>query len=177
MATTSPAVNGEGKVKAETPADSNSHHTSAASPSSSDATTLSTSYQLPPYTTPTPTPAHPQLTFPFPTAPSVPLPTTPHAWLPAFQGKLLQGTCGWTDASITKGNHFYPPHIHASNAVDRLRHYSATFPCVEVDSSNYAIPPSNRVASWVSVVPSHFLFHFKVWSRTNTHTHTDTHIR
>ena len=89
------------------------------------------------------------------------LPPTPCEWLPAFRGRLLQGTCGWTDASILKGRHFYPSHVHT--AVERLRHYSASFPCVEVDSSNYAIPPPSRVASWVAVTPPHFLFHFKVY--------------
>ena len=74
---------------------------------------------------------------------------------------MEQGTCGWTDSSILRGHHFYPPHVHT--AVDRLRHYSATFPCVEVDSSNYAIPPPSRVASWVAVTPPSFLFHFKVY--------------
>ena len=102
-----------------------------------------------------------QLTFPFPSARSSPLPTEPHSWLPAFAGKLLQGTCGWTDSSILRGAHFYPPHIHS--AVDRLRHYSAYFPCVEVDSSNYAIPPPSRVSSWLAVTPAGFLFHFKVF--------------
>ena len=107
--------------------------------------------------------SHPpqQLTFPFPTVPSVPLPTSAHSWLAAFSGKLLQGTCGWTDSSILKGHHFYPPHVHT--AVDRLRHYSTFFPCVEVDSSNYAIPPPSRVASWTDSTPAGFLFHFKVF--------------
>ena len=102
-----------------------------------------------------------RLTFAFPTAPSVPLPTAPHAWLAAFSGRLLQGTCGWTDASILRGHHFYPPHVHT--AVERLRHYSSFFPCVEVDSSNYAVPPPSRVASWLAVTPPGFLFHFKVF--------------
>ena len=124
--------------------------------------TAGTEAALPPalYTASHPSPAS-RLTFPFPTVPSVPLPTAPHAWLPAFRGVVLQGTCGWTDSSILKGNHFYPPHVHT--AVDRLRHYSAFFPNVECDSSNYAIPPPSRVQSWCDATPAGFLFHFKAF--------------
>ncbi len=111
--------------------------------------------------TSTPTSSAVQMTFPFSSGPApVPLPTVCHAWPGSFGGALLQGTCGWTDSSIVKApSHFYPPHTH--NAVDRLVHYSAHFPCVEVDSSNYAIPPPSRVSSWLAATPPGFLFHFK----------------
>jgi uncharacterized protein YecE (DUF72 family) len=74
---------------------------------------------------------------------------------------VLQGSCGWTDASILRGRHFYPSWVRS--ATDRLQHYSTFFPCVECDSSNYAIPPPSRVASWLRCTPPGFLFHFKVF--------------
>ena len=74
---------------------------------------------------------------------------------------MLQGSCGWTDASILRGRHFYPSWVRS--ATDRLQHYSTVFPCVECDSSNYAVPPPSRVASWLPCTPPGFLFHFKVF--------------
>jgi uncharacterized protein YecE (DUF72 family) len=36
-------------------------------------------------------------------------------------------------------------------------------PCVEVDSSNYAIPPVDRVTKWVQLTPKEFIFTFKAF--------------
>lgn len=72
------------------------------------------------------------------------------------------GTCGWTDESIGKCGRFYPGYV--KSATQRLRHYSTHFPCVEVDTSNYAIPPAERIADWASQTPATFKFHFKIFS-------------
>ena len=40
--------------------------------------------------------------------------------------------------------------------------YSVKFPCVEVDSSCYAIPSASTTARWVKRTPPGFVFHFKV---------------
>lgn len=45
-------------------------------------------------------------------------------------GKVLQGTCGWSDVSIGQCGKFYPPSIKTAEA--RLAVYSRHFPCVEV---------------------------------------------
>lgn len=34
---------------------------------------------------------------------------------------------------------------------------------VQVDSSTYTIHPASRVREWVSAVPPHFRFHFKIF--------------
>jgi len=68
------------------------------------------------------------------------------------------GTAGWSDATIRK---WYPKHIRTN--VERLRHYSTHFPCVEVDSSNYAIPHSDSIMQWLGQTPPTFVFHFKVF--------------
>lgn len=49
--------------------------------------------------------------------------------------------------------------------VQRLDVYSTHFPCVEVDSSCYAIPSATTTAKWVRRTPPGFLFHFKVSNR------------
>ena len=76
-------------------------------------------------------------------------------------GKILQGTCGWSDASIVKCGRFYP--ASAKSTEDRLLHYSRVFPCVECDTSNYAIPTPAAVERWIKCVPKGFKFHFKAF--------------
>lgn len=76
-------------------------------------------------------------------------------------GKVLQGTCGWSDSSIVKCGRFYPASVKTTE--DRLLHYSRFFPCVECDSSNYAIPSPGVVEKWLKCVPVGFKFHFKAF--------------
>ncbi|XP_062515269.1 uncharacterized protein LOC134190774 [Corticium candelabrum] len=83
------------------------------------------------------------------------------AWLVEHSGKVFQGTCGWSDPTILQCGRFYPAWV--KTAEDRLRHYSTVFPCVECDSSNYAIPSRQRVERWLSCVPQGFIFHFKAF--------------
>lgn len=71
------------------------------------------------------------------------------------------GTCGWGDESIGRCGRFYPAGIRS--AKDRLRHYSTHFPCVEVDTSNYAMPGAQRIREWMDQTPTTFKFHFKVF--------------
>lgn len=78
-----------------------------------------------------------------------------------LKGKVLQGTCGWSDSSIVKCGRFYPGSVKTTE--DRLRHYSRFFPCVECDSSNYAIPSPAVVEKWIKCVPAGFKFHFKAF--------------
>ncbi|KAK3272191.1 hypothetical protein CYMTET_19500 [Cymbomonas tetramitiformis] len=76
-------------------------------------------------------------------------------------GKVLHGTCGWSDSSIVKCGRFYPSGV--KTAEERLETYSAHFPCVEVDSSCYAIPSADTTARWVKRTPHGFRFHFKAF--------------
>lgn len=78
-----------------------------------------------------------------------------------LKGKVLQGTCGWSDSSIVKCGRFYPASVKTTE--DRLLHYSRFFPCVECDSSNYAIPSPAAVEKWIKCVPAGFKFHFKAF--------------
>jgi uncharacterized protein YecE (DUF72 family) len=70
---------------------------------------------------------------------------------------LKFGVCSWTDSTLIACGRFYPKTFKTNS--ERLSFYSTQFPCVEVDSSNYAIPPPHRVEKWVKV--KHFvLFDF-----------------
>jgi uncharacterized protein YecE (DUF72 family) len=80
-----------------------------------------------------------------------------------MDGKVVQGTAGWSDASIVSCRKFYPPGV--KNTVEKLHYYSrqGTFGCVEVDVSCYAIPLPENVAKWVAATPDAFVFHFKAF--------------
>lgn len=77
--------------------------------------------------------------------------------------KVSQGMQGWSDRSLEKCGKFFPPRNSSSS--DKLSFYSrgGGFACVEVDSSNYAIPSRDTVSRWVSSVPKDFVFHFKAF--------------
>lgn len=75
--------------------------------------------------------------------------------------KVLMGTCGWSDDTLLRCGRFYPASVRS--AEDRLRHYSTHFPCVEVDTSTYAIPSKVSVRRWLQAVPPGFVFHFKAF--------------
>ena len=56
---------------------------------------------------------------------------------------------------------FYPSWVKSPE--DRLKHYSQLYPCVEVDSSTYAIPRLDAVDRWIKATPSTFIFHVKAF--------------
>jgi hypothetical protein len=71
--------------------------------------------------------------------------------LPALPtGKVLQGTCGWTDASLASCGKFYPAACKTSE--QRLAHYSRHFPCVEVSACECV--PVLKHMTWASLAPS-----------------------
>ena len=53
-------------------------------------------------------------------------------------GQIRVGTASWTDPTMTASGVFYP--AAATTAEERLHHYAATFPLVEVDATYYALP-------------------------------------
>ncbi|MEW5319310.1 MAG: hypothetical protein WDW38_010470 [Sanguina aurantia] len=75
--------------------------------------------------------------------------------------KVLMGTCGWSDESIQRCGRVYPPMIRSSE--ERLPVYAQHFPCVEVDTSCYAIPRASVTSKWVENTPPGFKFHFKAY--------------
>ena len=92
---------------------------------------------------------------------------------PTAPRRVLQGLCGWSCASLQRCKRFFPSHS-ATHSLDKLRFLSggAGHGCVEVNSSTYAIPSSDTVASWMHATHSShthssrtdpFVFHFKAF--------------
>ena len=71
-------------------------------------------------------------------------------------GRILIGTCSWSDKSLLESGRFYPP--EAATPEGRLRYYAQHFPIVEVVSSYYAIPAQRTAALWAERTPDGFIF-------------------
>ena len=66
-----------------------------------------------------------------------------------MSGQILIGTSSWTDPTLIKDGHFYPP--EAKTAEQRLRFYASRFPLVEVDSTYYALPAERTAELWNAI--------------------------
>lgn len=84
-----------------------------------------------------------------------------------MDGRILIGTCGWTDKTLIEAGTFYPP--DAKSAEERLRFYAETFPIVEVDSTYYAPPSEANAVRWLERTPSDFTFNIKAYSLLTNH--------
>jgi len=75
------------------------------------------------------------------------------------KGKVRTGTASWTDPTMTAPGVFYPK--GADSAEERLRHYAAQFPVVEVDATYYALPYKRMAEAWAERTPADFVFDVK----------------
>src|SRR5215212_4520306 len=82
-------------------------------------------------------------------------------------GRILIGTSSWTDPTLVKEGHFYPP--DASSAEKRLRYYASQFPLVEVDSTYYFPPSESNSVLWIERTPPEFTFNIKAYSLLTNH--------
>jgi uncharacterized protein YecE (DUF72 family) len=82
-------------------------------------------------------------------------------------GRILIGTSSWTDPTLIKQGHFYPP--EAKSAEARLRFYSEQFPLVEVDSTYYFPPSERNAVLWIERTPKDFTFNVKAYSLLTNH--------
>ena len=64
----------------------------------------------------------------------------------ALGGKVLMGTCGWSDESLLKCGKLYPSHV--KSAEDRLHIYSRHFACVEVRGGRGPAPTGGSWRGW-----------------------------
>jgi uncharacterized protein YecE (DUF72 family) len=82
-------------------------------------------------------------------------------------GEIRVGISSWTEPTLVKEGHFYPP--GTKSAEDRLRFYAEQFPIVEVDSTYY-FPPSERNSElWMERTPKDFTFNIKAYSLLTEH--------
>lgn len=82
-------------------------------------------------------------------------------------GRLLVGTCSWTDATLVKETDWYPR--RTMSAAERLAYYASRFPLVEVDSTYYFPPTPELARSWAERTPPGFTLDVKAWSLLTGH--------
>jgi uncharacterized protein YecE (DUF72 family) len=80
---------------------------------------------------------------------------------------ILIGTASWTDPTLVKEGHFYPPEAKTSEA--RLKYYASKFPLVEVDSTYYFPPSERNSILWIDRTPKDFTFNVKAYSLLTNH--------
>jgi len=85
----------------------------------------------------------------------------------AGEGKVLIGTCSWTDPTLLASG-WYPEDV-AKKPDERLRFYAERFPLVENDASYYAIPDQRQAKLWVERTPEDFTMNFKAFGTITTH--------
>jgi uncharacterized protein YecE (DUF72 family) len=82
-------------------------------------------------------------------------------------GNILIGTSSWTDPTLIKDGHFYPPGTTSAKA--RLEFYASRFPLVEVDSTYYFPPSEKNSVLWIDRTPAGFTFNIKAYSLLTDH--------
>jgi uncharacterized protein YecE (DUF72 family) len=87
-------------------------------------------------------------------------------------GRILVGTCSWTDPTLIGSGAFYPTEV--STPAERLRFYAQNFPIVEVDSTYYGLASERNAALWVERTPPDFTFDLKAYA---LFTHHPTQVR
>ena len=82
-------------------------------------------------------------------------------------GRILVGTCSWTDPTLIRSGRFYPP--FAKSAEARLQFYASQFRLVEVDSTYYAMPSEATSRLWVQRTDAGFTFDIKTFRLFTMH--------
>ena len=82
-------------------------------------------------------------------------------------GRILVGSCSWTDPSLIACGRFYPPGVTGAEA--RLRYYAEQFDIVEVDATYYAPPSARNSELWVARTPDDFVFDVKAFAWLTHH--------
>eukprot|EP00039_Didymoeca_costata_P032965 m.40114 g.40114 ORF g.40114 m.40114 type:complete len:797 (+) comp9629_c0_seq1:184-2574(+) len=77
------------------------------------------------------------------------------------EAQVKQGTIGWTERSLAMCGRFFPKSANTPSKM--LEYYSRQFPCVEIDTSHYAMPGDASVTQWAKAAPKGFEFHVKAF--------------
>ena len=82
-------------------------------------------------------------------------------------GRLLVGTCSWTDTTLTDQTEWYPK--RSMSAAERIAFYAARYPIAEADSTYYFPPRPELTKGWVERTPPGFTMNVKAFSLFTGH--------
>jgi uncharacterized protein YecE (DUF72 family) len=80
--------------------------------------------------------------------------------------RIKTGTAAWAGRALVESG-FYPEHVRSPEA--KLRYYASQFPIVENDSTYWAFPDAERVATWASRAPDGFTMNIKAHALLTQH--------
>ena len=83
------------------------------------------------------------------------------------EGRILVGTCSWTDQTLVKETDWYPK--RSMSAAERLGYYAARFPLAEADSTYYFPPSPQLTGAWAERTPPGFTMNVKAYSLLTGH--------
>ncbi|NVB79141.1 MAG: DUF72 domain-containing protein [Kofleriaceae bacterium] len=79
---------------------------------------------------------------------------------------IKTGTAAWADRSLVESG-FYPDDVRSPEA--KLRYYASQFPIVENDSTYWAFPDADRIATWANRAPDGFTMSIKAHALLTQH--------
>ena len=80
--------------------------------------------------------------------------------------RIQIGTAAWADRALVASG-WYPEHVRSPEA--KLRYYASRFSIVENDSTYWAFPDRERVATWASRAPDGFTMNIKAHALLTQH--------
>lgn len=80
--------------------------------------------------------------------------------------RIKTGTAAWADRRLVESG-WYPEHVRSPEA--KLRYYASQFPVVENDSTYWAFPDADRVATWARRSPDGFTMNLKAHALLTQH--------
>jgi uncharacterized protein YecE (DUF72 family) len=80
--------------------------------------------------------------------------------------RIKTGTAAWADRRLVESG-WYPAHVRSPEA--KLRYYASRFPVVENDSTYWAFPDAERVATWAERSPDGFTMNIKAHALLTQH--------
>ncbi len=80
--------------------------------------------------------------------------------------RIKIGTAAWADRRLVESG-WYPEHVRSPEA--KLRYYASQFPVVENDSTYWAFPDSDRMATWAARSPDGFTMNIKAHAILTQH--------
>src|SRR5437879_13437017 len=83
------------------------------------------------------------------------------------RGRVLVGTCSWTDRTLVNETDWYPR--RSMTAAERLAFYASRFPIAEADSTYYFPPTPDLASSWAERTPAGFTMDVKAYSLLTGH--------
>ncbi|HET9075658.1 MAG TPA: DUF72 domain-containing protein [Acidimicrobiales bacterium] len=83
------------------------------------------------------------------------------------EGRILVGTCSWTDQTLVKDTDWYPK--RSMSAAERLGFYAERFPLAEADSTYYFPPSPQLTKGWAERTPAGFTMNIKAYALLTGH--------